>query len=138
MPCPPPSRLLPLGLAALSLATQAASPVLTCDVSYAGAHHRVQARPLDDAYAVPSVDIGGRFRFKPVMVQGADRIERIGLYVYLETERQPVLIQHARYLPPYPAARPGQPVDLTGEQRLYAGPIERELIYRCELSEGQP
>lgn len=117
--------------ALLAVLAQAASPAqLVCDVTYAGTTHRVQARPVSEPYEVPSVDIGGRFRFKAVMVQGAGRIERIGIYVYQDTEAQPVLVQHARYLPPYPRG-----VDLTGEQHLYAGPLERELIYRCRLGE---
>jgi hypothetical protein len=136
-----PTRLLLLALAGVTAAARpahAASPVLDCDVHYAGAQHRVQARPVTDPYTVPATDIDGRFRFKAVMVRGPGLVERIGVYVYFVTERQPVLVQHARYLPPWPTGRDGQPADLTGEQRLYAGPIERELIYRCRLSQAQP
>jgi len=123
----------------LALPARAAEPAprLRCDVTYAGATQRIEAGPTADPYAVPSVDIGGRFWFKPVVVQGGGRVERIGLYAYVDTEAQPVLIQHARYLPPYPRGRPGQPVDLTGVQHLYAGPLERELIYQCWLLQGR-
>lgn len=131
-------RDLSLGLAGVVLATAAQArtePQLICDVTYAGSTHRVQAAPVSEPYDVPSVDIAGRFWFKAVMVRSADRVARIGIYVYQDTEAQPVLVQHARYLPPYPRSAGGRPVDLTGEQHLYAGPLERELIYRCLLGE---
>ena len=113
-------------------------PRLRCEVTYAGALQVVEVGPRTEPYDAPAVDIGGRFHFKPVVVQGPERIARIGIYVYVDTPRQPLLIQHALYLPPYPAGPVGAPVDLTGEQRLYAGPLERELIYRCQLSGGRP
>lgn len=108
-----------------------AAPLLRCDVTYAGATHTVQARPVTDPYPVPSVDIGGRFRFKAVMVGDAARVERILIYAYLDTARQPVLVQQAKYLPPFQVT--DAPYPLTGEQHLYAGPVERELIYHCTL-----
>lgn len=80
-----------------------------------------------------SVDIAGRFRFKAVMVGQGARIEYIKLYTYLETPRQPVLIHQATYRPPFPV--PSGADGLTGEQRVYGGPKERELIYRCTLQE---
>lgn len=123
------------GAAWAALAQAASQPQLVCDVTYAGTTHRVQARPVSEPYEVPSVDIGGRFWLKAVMVQGAGRVERIGIYVYRDTEAQPVLVQHARYLPPYPRRVGTRAVDLTGEQHLYVGPLERELSYRCRLGE---
>ena len=45
------------------------------------------------AYAVPSVDVAGRFRFKPVVVGQGAEVKHVSLYVYVETERQPLLIQ---------------------------------------------
>jgi hypothetical protein len=108
-----------------------AAPLLRCDVTYAGTTHTVQARPVVDPYPVPSVDIGGRFRFKAVMVGDATRVERILIYAYLDTARQPVLVQQAKYLPPFQVT--DTPYPLTGEQHLYAGPVERELIYHCTL-----
>ena len=121
------SALLPAFLGAAA----AAQPVLRCEVTYAGAPHRVEARPGTQPYAVQTVDIAGRFRFKAVFVQGDGLEERIGLYVYVDADDQPVLVQHARYLPPYAA-------NLTGEQHVYAGPLERELIYRCTVAEASP
>lgn len=108
-----------------------AAPLLRCDVAYAGTTHRIEARPVDDPYPVPSVDIGGRFRFKAVMVGSATQVQRILLYAYLDAARQPILVQEAKYLPPFRVT--DTPYPLTGEQHLYAGPVERELIYSCTL-----
>lgn len=119
---------LPLGVVA--------APLLRCDVAYAGTTHRIEARPVMDPYPVPSVDIGGRFRFKAVMVGDATRVERILIYAYLDTARQPILVQQAKYLPPFRVT--DKPYPLTGEQHLYAGPVERELIYSCTLEGLQP
>lgn len=118
----------------------AASPRLLCQVTYAGTTHTVVAQPVADPYPVPSVDIGGRFRFKAVMVGrgggsgvGSEaQVSRIALYAYRTDDLpQPLLIHQAKYLPPFGLT--GQPLALTGEQRLYAGPLERELIYSCTL-----
>lgn len=128
-------------MAALLVALPAlvtATPLLRCDVTYAGTTHTVEARPVDNPYPVASVDIGGRFRFKPVMVGQGHQVEYIKLYSYLETRRQPVLVHMLRYLPPFPSPAPGSSmVNLTGQQTLYAGPLERELQYQCFL-QGVP
>src|SRR5512133_2867340 len=114
----------------LSLTTVAA-PLLRCQVAYAGTTHVIKASPVSDPYPVASVDIGGRFRFKAVMVGDATHVEYIKLYAYLDASRQPILVQQATYLPPFRAS--ATPDLLTGEQHLYAGPVERELMYRCTL-----
>lgn len=124
-----------LATAALCLAAQA-TPLLRCQVSYAGTSHGVEARPVADPYPVPSVDIGGRFRFKAVMVGDAAHVDYIVLYAYLDTRRQPILIQQAKYLPPFQVS--ATPTPLTGEQHLYGGPVERELIYSCTLEGVSP
>jgi hypothetical protein len=79
-----------------------AEPQLKCQVSYAGSTHTVLARPVADPYPVPSVDIGGRFWFKAVMVSDAAQVRRILLYAYQDAKPHPVLIHQAKYLPPYP------------------------------------
>ncbi len=109
----------------------AAAPLLRCQVTYAGTTHTLEARAVTDPYSVRSVEIGGRFLFKPVMVGTARRIDYIKLYAYLDASRQPVLIQEAKYLPPF--RRSAKPYVLTGIQHLYAGPVERELLYHCTL-----
>ena len=121
-----------LGWIAFTLGLNAAAePLLLCQVTYAGTTHPVQARVVQDPYSVPSVEIGGRFLFKPVIVGRGQRIDYIKLYAYLDAKRQPVLLQEAKYLPPFKAS--AAPYLLTGEQRLYGGPVERELIYSCTL-----
>lgn len=111
-------------------------PLLRCEVTYAGTTTTVEARPVADPYPVASIDIGGRFRFKAVVVGRGTVLDYIKLYAYLDAKRQPILIQQATYLPPF---QPTQtPYLLTGEQHLYGGPVERELVYHCTLQGVQP
>jgi hypothetical protein len=117
--------------AALLSGAALAQPLVTCQVTYAGATQTVLARPVTDPYPVPSVDIGGRFAFKAVMLGDAQKVERIVLYTYLDAEPHPVLIHQAKYLPPFP--RSTAPWAFTGQHHLYGGPQERELIYSCSL-----
>lgn len=112
-----------------------AAPQLQCQITYAGVTRTVLAQPVQDPYPVTSVDIGRRFRFKPVVVGTSEQIDRVLIYVYLTDGPHPMLIQQARYLPPFPV--PGQG-SLTGDQRLYAGALERELIYDCSLQGLSP
>jgi hypothetical protein len=126
-----------LGFTSLAATHNAlAAPLLRCDLTYAGATQSIQATPVADPYPVPSVDIGGRFRFKAVMVGNAAQLERIALYTYVNTDTQPLLIQQLKYWPPFIAS--AAPYPLTGEQRLYGGPAERELIYNCTLEGVKP
>jgi hypothetical protein len=113
----------------------AVSPAqLQCQVTYAGTTHSVVAGPVPDPYPVPSVDIGGRFRFKPILVGSAQQVDRVLIYAYLVDGPQSLLIHQTKFLPPFAVS--AQP--LTGQQRLYAGPLERELMYSCTLHGGTP
>ncbi|WP_233204899.1 hypothetical protein [Limnohabitans sp. 15K] len=123
-------------LASLLAGTAFAQPLVTCQVTYAGATQTVVARPVADPYPVPSVDIGGRFAFKAVMVGDAQKVERMVLYAYLVAQPHPVLIHQAKYLPPFP--RSVTPWAFTGQQHVYGGPQERELIYSCTLEGWAP
>ena len=125
-------------LAALWASQAAATVELRCDVTYAGTSHLVVARPVQDPYVQPTVDIAERFLFKPVMVGAGQEVDRINLYVYQVTRSTPVLVQQAKYLPPFAWPADGSPWPLTGRQHLYAGPLERELIYSCALHRGLP
>ena len=141
MNCPSIKTLAGVGLASLVLSHSVlAAPLLRCDMTYAGASQSIEASPVTDPYLVPSVDIGGRFRFKAVMVDNAAQLDRIVLYAYFNADAdagtQPTLIQQVKYLPPFKAS--AAPYPLTGEQRLYAGAAERELIYSCTLEGVQP
>ena len=123
-------------LAVVFLSDARAAPLLRCEVSYAGVAHSVFARPVSDPYPVGSVTIAERFAFKAVMVGTDAKLERIALYVYAGAPSRLVMIQEAKYLPPYRSTR--QPYSLTGEQHLYAGPMERELVYSCTLEGVAP
>lgn len=123
-------------LIALASPSIFASPLLRCDVTYAGSTQTVDTRTVSDPYPVASVDISGRFRFKAVMVGQGTLIDYIKLYTYLQTARHPVLVQQATYRPPFMTT--SGPDGLTGEQRVYGGPKERELLYRCTLQEVSP
>ncbi|WP_255435386.1 hypothetical protein [Rhodoferax sp. BLA1] len=113
-----------------------AAPLLRCDVTYAGSTQVIEATPVVDPYPVASRDIGGRFWFKPVMVGQGGRLDYVKLYAYLDTRQQPLLIHEAIHLPPFQTGETAYP--LTGTHHLYAGPVERELIYSCTLQGVQP
>jgi len=123
-----------LGLAAACGAQ--AAPQLRCEVTYAGHTRVLTAQPVSDPYSVEAVDIGGRFFFKMAMVGHAAKLEHILIYVYLNQEPRPVIVQQIKYLPPF--RNGAQPYLLTGEQHVYAGPVERELIYSCGLVGVKP
>jgi len=108
-------------------------------VTYAGATERIEAWPVIDPYPVRSMDIAGRFRFKSVLVRAEDgSLDRVVVQVYVDTPEQPVTIQVATWPQPRTMAASAGPAALTGWQRLYAGPLERELIYGCTVVEAQP
>ena len=130
--------LLGCCIASLWAGQAAAAAELRCAVTYAGMTRTVVATPVQDPYVQPGVDIDGRFRFKPVVVGTPTRIDRVNLYVYRVTGSQPVLVQQAKYLPPFHWPAEGTPLPLTGQQHLYAGAMERELIYHCVLDKGAP
>ncbi len=141
MNCPSIKTLAGVGLASIFLSHSVlAAPLLRCHVTYAGTSQSIEATPVTDPYPVPSVDIGGRFRFKAVMVGNTAKLDRIVLYAYFNADSdagtQPMLIQQVKYWPPFISS--AAPYPLTGEQRLYAGTAERELIYSCTLEGVQP
>lgn len=121
-------------LVCAGLAHAAVAAQLQCQVTYAGTTHTVLADPVQDPYPVPSVDIGGRFRFKPIVVGTAQRVDRVLIYAYLVDGTQAWPIHQAKFLPPFTPS----PQLLTGQQYLYAGPLERELMYSCTLQGGTP
>lgn len=137
------------GLSTSAVAQTSTAAQLHCEVGYAGDTQTVKAQPVSDPYPVESVDIGGRFRFKAVMVGTGQRVAYIKLYSYFVGPQQPVLIHLAKYLPPFntplatpsatdPTERDPRGTHLTGTQYLYAGPAERELQYQCFLQNAQP
>jgi hypothetical protein len=108
-----------------------ATPLLRCQITYAGTTHTLDTAPGTDPYSVESMDIDGRFRFKAVVLGAGERIDTIKLYAYYETRRQPVLMHQARYTPPFAAS--DSPYALTGLNYLYSPPLGRELQYGCAI-----
>lgn len=119
--------------AAFALTAAHGTPTLRCQLTYAGSTQTLEATPVTNPYPVGSVDVGGRFRFKAVMVGEGTQLDYIKLYAYLDTRRQPVLVQQITYLPPFVAT-----ASLTGKQFVYAGEVERELQYECNLQGVAP
>lgn len=126
--------LLPTAL--LLAASVQAAPLLRCHLSYAGATQTLEAVPGSDPYGVEARDIGGRFRFKAVVIGNDRHIDYIKLYAYYQTRRQPVLLHEARYTPPFAAT--ASPYALTGINYLYSPDLGRELQYGCTLEGVQP
>lgn len=111
-----------------------AAPVLRCKVDQGGVVRAHVATPVSDPYAVPSIDINGRFRFKAVVVGTPQNVDYVKLYVYESRSRQPVLLHQAIYRSPMPNTAQ-QEAALTGVQVVYASTLERELRYWCALQE---
>lgn len=111
-----------------------AASELHCQVSYADIDVFLTAKAVDNPYTVAPVDVAGRFLIKPVLVQSAQTAGYVAIYIYDQSRPQPMLIQEAKYLGPFDLSG----ASLTGEQHLYAGPLERELIYNCHLSKAIP
>lgn len=132
------SRRLRLGWVSffLTAAVAHAQPVLRCEVTYAGTTHVIQATPTTDPYAVEPVDIAERFLFKVVLSTTGKQLDHALIYVYLQQAPRPVLLQQAKYFGPFKSSK--HAYLLTGEQHVYGGPIERELIYQCWLSGIKP
>ena len=132
------SRRLRLGWVSffLTAAVAHAQPVLRCEVTYAGTTHVIQTTPTTDPYAVVPVDIAERFLFKVVLSATEKQLDHALIYVYLQQAPRPVLLQQAKYFGPFKSSK--HAYLLTGEQHVYGGPIERELIYQCWLSGIKP
>ena len=107
---------------------QASPPMLgvDCKVSYAGQTHHINLKPTTEPYSVQPIDIAGRFLFKGALLQQS-RSHSISLYIYLQNDARPILLQQATYT----RISPNSHRPFTGEQKVYGGALERELIYRC-------
>lgn len=113
-----------------------ASSSLQCEVSYAGATYKLNAKPTLDVYTVQPIEIGGRFFFKMILTETDRKLDQVLIYVYLDQKPRPILLQQAKYKGPFSPSLDSTP--LTGQQHLYGGPVERELIYSCSLSTSTP
>jgi hypothetical protein len=114
-----------------------ASPVLRCNFEVNAERYQHAFAPVSDPYTVQSVDLGGRFRFKAVVLGNAQRVDLINLYVSYQTERQPMLMQHLKFVTPVAQTQPTADA-LTGRVALYSPFLGKELQYSCALHEVQP
>jgi hypothetical protein len=89
---------------------------------------------VSDPYTVTSVNLADRFRFKAVVLGDDTRVDLINLYVSYQTERQPMILQHAKYVAPLTQITPDRHA-LTGRVALYSPFLGKELIYSCALHE---
>ncbi len=124
-------------LTALALAAPSSATVLRCQVRYASETILVEARAVSDPYTVAAKDIGGRFRFKAVMVGTPQKVDHIALYAYdMELPGAPLLIHEVVHQPPFAdqAALPG----LTGWNHVYSAQLGREMVYGCALDQAAP
>ncbi|WMW79167.1 hypothetical protein RF679_10950 [Undibacterium cyanobacteriorum] len=100
-------------------------------MSYADQTTVVKTRLQQSPYAIEPVDIGGRFTFKAAMVGDKDKINYIALYTYFQASPKDLPIHEAIYRGPFKPTHKAQ--TLGPENHLYAGEVERELKYNCEL-----
>ena len=111
-----------------------AAPELLChfEVNAERSVHRFV--PVSDPYTVGSVNLADRFRFKAVVLGNDTRVDVINVYVSYQTERQPMLLQHVKFLAPVAQVQP-TPDALTGRVALYSPFLGKELQYGCALHE---
>ena len=144
--------LAALSLALLPCAAQA-SAQLQCTFEVNSEIHHTVHQLATDPYTVAAVPIGNRFRFKAIVLSVAQdaaqvaapsaaqpapaAIESVNLYVYYNTRRQPMVMQHTQYLQPLPLRNPA-PDALTGRVALYSPLLGKELQYHCALAEVAP
>lgn len=117
----------------LPIAAQA-SPELRCHFEVNATHFDHIFAPVSEPYAVPSVNLANRFRFKAVVLGDDTRVDLVNLYVSYQTERQPMLLQHVKFVAPVAQAQPA-PDALTGRVAVYSPFLGKELLYGCALHE---
>jgi hypothetical protein len=126
-----------LGALAAPVLAQAA-PELLCQFDVNGTRSQHRFLPAGDPYTAPSVLIGERLRFKSVMLADGQGVESVNLYASYLTQRQPMLLQHVKFLRLQPLPNPDL-YALTGRVFLYATYLGKELAYGCALHEvAQP
>ncbi|RZL03717.1 MAG: hypothetical protein EOP36_03660 [Rubrivivax sp.] len=109
--------------------------VLRCQVRYASDTVLIEVRPVADPYTVAAHDIGGRFRFKAVMVGTPQQVDHIALYAYdMELPGAPLLVHEVVHQAPF-ADKPALP-GLTGWNHVYSAQLGREMVYGCALDQA--
>ena len=131
--------LLPLWL---GMGSALAGTELQCTFEVNSETHYRTFGLATDPYTVAAVPVGNRFRVKAIVLAAASDaagtpIESVNLYVYYNTRRQPMVMQHLQFLQPVPLRNP-LPDSLTGRVSLYSPLLGKELQYHCALAEVTP
>jgi hypothetical protein len=126
----------------LGMVSAQAGTELQCTFEVNSETHHIVFRPATDPYTVAAVPVGNRFRVKAIVLaapsgQADTPIESVNMYVYYNTRRQPMVMQHLQFLQPVPLRNP-LPDALTGRVSLYSPLLGKELQYRCALAEVSP
>lgn len=114
-----------------------ATPLLKCHFEVNAERSEQTFTPTTDPYTVGSVNLANRFRFKAVVLGDDTRVASINLYVSYQTERQPMVLQHAKFVAPQALQQP-TPDALTGRIAVYSPFLGKELQYGCALHEVSP
>ena len=114
-----------------------ASPRLHCQLDQGGKSSKFEFSPVADPYMVHAIDLGGRFRFKAVVIGDQSKIEYIKLYTYYLNNEKAILLHEVKYQSPEVQSN-SAPASLTGINYIYSPNLERELQYRCALIEAAP
>ncbi|MEI6717434.1 MAG: hypothetical protein WCL41_03215 [Betaproteobacteria bacterium] len=114
-----------------------AEPHLQCQFELNGHSESHTFKPVSDPYLAQSIDIGGRFRFKAVLMTTGNQVDLVNLYVSYQTRRQPIILQHSKFTAPAVHGF-SQANALTGRVALYSPFLGKELVYGCSLHEAAP
>ncbi len=117
-----------------SCSVVAARSELRCHFEVNAERFEHSFNPVSDPYTVTSVNLADRFRFKAVVLGDDTRVDLINLYVFYQTERQPMILQHTKYVAPQAQSAPAANA-LTGRVALYSPFLGKELLYGCALHE---
>ena len=126
----------------LGMVSAQAGTELQCSFEVNSETHYRSFSPASDPYTVTAVPVGNRFRVKAIVLaavpgQAQSPIESVNMYLYYNTRRQPMVMQHLQYLHPVALRNPA-PDALTGRVSLYSPLLGKELQYRCALAEVTP
>jgi hypothetical protein len=114
-----------------------ASPQLQCNFELNGNNETHVFKTVADPYLAESIDVGGRFRFKAVVLASSNEVDLVNLYVSYQTRRQPMILQHSKFIKPT-LLKNSEANSLTGRVALYSPFLGKELVYGCSLFEVSP
>jgi hypothetical protein len=119
-------------LTAVLLTVGCAEPqpaTVECHVQYADTLQTHLVEATSNPYAVPSVDVEGRFEFRAVYVTEPKDLAGLSIYVYQTGTANHALIHQLKLKPPYDTSSKGR-FGITGLNLLY-DERAREVQYWC-------